>query len=135
MRILLDESLPRKLASELPGHETQTVQKRGGSGLKNGQLLQVASREFQVLLTGDRNLEFQQNVDALQIAVVVLVAVNNRIETLRARSPREHSPGATGASGFLAAGSLRIASNRMLPGFTSANSEPSAAPIPEFDFV
>src|SRR6266581_940717 len=41
MRILLDESLPRKLASELTGHETQTVQKRGWSGLKNGQLLQV----------------------------------------------------------------------------------------------
>jgi len=53
MRILLDETLPRKLATELTGHETQTVQKRGWSGLKNGQLLQVASREFQVLLTGD----------------------------------------------------------------------------------
>jgi predicted nuclease of predicted toxin-antitoxin system len=87
MRVLLDESLPRKLASELTGHETQTVQKRGWSGLKNGQLLQVASREFQVLLTGDRNLEFQQNVDALPIAVIVLVAVNNRIETLRPLVP------------------------------------------------
>jgi len=83
MRILLDESLPRKLALELPGHETQTVQKRGWSGLKNGELLRTASPEFQVVLTGDKNLEFQQNPATLPIAVIVLVAANNRIETLR----------------------------------------------------
>jgi predicted nuclease of predicted toxin-antitoxin system len=83
MRILLDESLPRKLALELTGHETQTVQRRGWSGLKNGTLLRTASQEFQVLLTGDQNLEFQQNPAALPISVIVLVAVNNRIETLR----------------------------------------------------
>jgi predicted nuclease of predicted toxin-antitoxin system len=56
MRVLLDESLPRKLASELTGHVTQTVQKRGWSGLKNGELLRTASAEFEVLLTGDQNL-------------------------------------------------------------------------------
>ena len=88
MRILLDEPLPRKLASELTGHEANTVQKRGWAGLKNGRLLEVASLEFQVLLTGDRNLEFQQNAGALPIAVIVLVAVNNRIETLRPLIPR-----------------------------------------------
>ncbi len=88
MRILLDESLPRKLASELPGHEVHTVQKRGWSGLKNGELLRKASQEFQVLLTGDQNLEFQQNPATLPIAVVVIVAVNNRIETLRPLIPR-----------------------------------------------
>jgi len=49
MRILLDESLPRKLALELPGHHAQTVQKRGWSGLNNGALLREASQEFQVL--------------------------------------------------------------------------------------
>lgn len=87
MRILLDESLPRKLASELAGHETQTVQKRGWSGLKNGLLLRAASPEFQVLLTGDKNLEFQQNPATLPIAVIVLVAVNNRIESLRPLIP------------------------------------------------
>jgi predicted nuclease of predicted toxin-antitoxin system len=87
MRILLDESLPRKLRLELPGHDAQTVQKRGWSGLKNGALLREASQEFQVLLTGDRNLEFQQNLATLSIAVVVMVAVNNRIETLRPLIP------------------------------------------------
>jgi predicted nuclease of predicted toxin-antitoxin system len=88
MRILLDESLPRKLSLELTGHETQTVQRRGWSGLKNGALLRTASQEFQVLLTGDQNLEFQQNPASLPISVIILVAVNNRIETLRPLVPR-----------------------------------------------
>jgi hypothetical protein len=48
MRILLDESLPRKVTLELPGHDAQTVQKRCWSGLKNGALLREASQEFQV---------------------------------------------------------------------------------------
>ncbi|RPI45229.1 MAG: hypothetical protein EHM59_10720 [Betaproteobacteria bacterium] len=87
MRILLDESLPRKLTFELRGHEVQTVQGRGWAGLKNGVLLREASQEFQVLLTGDRNLEVQQNLAILPIAVIVIVAVNNRIETLRPLIP------------------------------------------------
>jgi predicted nuclease of predicted toxin-antitoxin system len=87
MRILLDESLPRNLSLELTGHEVQTVQRAGWAGLKNGELLRTASQEFQVLLTGDKNLEFQQNPATLPIAVVVLVAVNNRIETLRPLIP------------------------------------------------
>ncbi len=72
---------------ELTGHETQTVQKRGWSGLENGELLRTASPEFQVLLTGDKNLEFQQNPATLPIAVIVLVAANNRIATLRPLVP------------------------------------------------
>jgi predicted nuclease of predicted toxin-antitoxin system len=87
MRILLDESLPRKLRLELPGQDAQTVQKRGWSGLKNGALLREASQEFEVLLTGDQNLAFQQNLTTLPIAVIVMVAVNNRIETLRPLIP------------------------------------------------
>ena len=51
-------------------------------------LLRTASQEFQVLLTGDQNLEFQQNPDVLPISVIILVAVNNRIETLRPLVPR-----------------------------------------------
>ena len=88
MRILLDESLPRKLALELSGHEVQTVQKRGWAGLKNGELLRRASPEFEALVTGDQNLEYQQNLARLSIAVVVLVAANNRIETLRPLIPK-----------------------------------------------
>ena len=87
MRILLDESLPRKLGLALAGHEVRTVQQVGWAGLKNGELLRQASGEFDVLLTGDQNLEYQQNPSRLPIAVVVLVATNNRIETLRLLIP------------------------------------------------
>jgi hypothetical protein len=88
MRILLDESLPRKLATELVGHNTQTVQDCGCAGFKNGALLRAAAAEFDVLLTGDRNLEFQQNVGNLAIAVIVLQAADNRIDTLRPLLPQ-----------------------------------------------
>ena len=87
MRILLDESLPRRLARELAGHDVQTVQQRGWAGLKNGELLRLASAEFQVLVTGDQNIEYQQNPATRSIAVVVLVAPNNRLETLRPLVP------------------------------------------------
>jgi predicted nuclease of predicted toxin-antitoxin system len=88
MRILLDESLPRTLAQELSGHEVKTVHRQGWAGLNNGELLRKASPEFRVLLTGDQNIEYQQNPAALPIAVVVMVAVNNRIETLRPLVPK-----------------------------------------------
>ena len=88
MRILPDESLPRKLALELIGHEVETVQKRGWSGFSNGELLRVASPAFDVLLTGDRNLQYQQNLGTLPIAVIVLVATNNRLQTLRPLVPK-----------------------------------------------
>jgi predicted nuclease of predicted toxin-antitoxin system len=88
MRILLDESLPRTLARELGPHEVQTVQKRGWSGLKNGELLRLAGREFEVFLTGDQNLQFQQNAATLPIAVIVIAVANNRIEALLPFVPR-----------------------------------------------
>jgi len=83
MRILLDESLPIELRSELPGHGVRYVGELAWSGLKNGELLARAAPLFDVLLTADQNLEYQQNLNALPIAVVVLVAQSNRIEQLR----------------------------------------------------
>jgi predicted nuclease of predicted toxin-antitoxin system len=82
MRILLDEDLPRRLAELLVGHEVSTVQRRGWSGIKNGLLLGLAGAEFDVFLTMDRNLEFQQNLAALPIAVLVVEALSNRLEHL-----------------------------------------------------
>lgn len=87
MRILLDESLPRHLAAEFPAHEVQTVQKMGWSSLKNGDLLERASGRFDALMTADRNIEHQQNLERFNVAVVVLVARNNRIESLRPLVP------------------------------------------------
>jgi len=87
VRILLDESLPRPIARLLPEHEVRTVGEMGWTGVRNGELLQLAADDFDVFLTADQNLEHQQNRGALPIAVVVLVAPTNRIESLRPLIP------------------------------------------------
>lgn len=87
MRILLDESLPRRLSRELLGHTVMTVAQSGWTGLENGELLRVAAEKFDVFLTADQNIEHQQNVRTLPLAVIVLVARNNTFETLRRLIP------------------------------------------------
>ncbi len=83
MRILLDEQLPRQLARELVGHEAQTVQRQGWSGLKNGELLRRAAEHgYEILLTADQNLQFQQNLSRYSLSVIVLIAPSNKIEDL-----------------------------------------------------
>ena len=86
MRILLDESLPQELQDELPGHSVLTVRGSGWSGLKNGELLRHAADLFDVFVTADQNLQFQQNLSKLPIAVLVLVAPSNRMEALEGYS-------------------------------------------------
>ncbi len=83
MLALLDESLPRRLALEFESVEVETVYDRGWAGLKNGELLTKASADFDVFITADQNLRFQQNLSGFDIAVVVLVAPTNHIESLR----------------------------------------------------
>jgi len=87
VRILLDESLPRPLALLLPRHEVRTVAAMGWTGTRNGELLQLAAGVFDAFLTADQNLAHQQDLNALPIAVVVLVASTNRIESLRPLIP------------------------------------------------
>src|SRR4051812_35638587 len=82
MRVLLDECVPRRLKRELPGHEVFTVTEHGWSGIKNGKLLALADTEFDVFLTDDQNLKDQQNLTAFSIAIILLVARNNRLKTL-----------------------------------------------------
>ena len=83
MRVLLDEQLPRQLARHFIGHEVRTVQQQSWAGLKNGVLLITAEAAgFQVFVTGDRNLEHQQNVAGRRLGVVVLAAVSNALEDL-----------------------------------------------------
>lgn len=79
MRILIDECLNWRLARALTGHHSVSVQKMGWGGLDNGTLLTLAEREFDVFLTGDRNLSFQQSVIQYEIAVVVLHAPRHAI--------------------------------------------------------
>lgn len=82
MRILLDEDLPRRLGELLVGHEVGTVQRSGWSGTRNGKLLTLAAARFDVFLTMDGNLEYQQNLSTLPVAVLVVEAASNRLEHL-----------------------------------------------------
>jgi hypothetical protein len=86
--VLLDECVPRKVRHELPEHELRTVVEAGWSGEKNGQLLRLAAEQFDVFLTVDANVQYQQNLAGLSIAVVVLLAVSNDINLLRPLMPQ-----------------------------------------------
>ena len=88
MRVLLDECVPRKLKRELPGHDVRTVTEMGWSGIKNGPLLRRASQEFEVFLTVDQGVEYQQNLVGLDLAVIVMVAKTNDIDDLQPLMPR-----------------------------------------------
>lgn len=81
MRVLLDESLPKKLGFLLEGHFVRTVQQMNFAGLTNGKLLNAAANEFDVLVTGDQNMEYQQNQTLLPMGVIVLVAPSNKLES------------------------------------------------------
>jgi len=72
MNILLDECTPRVVKRHLPGHNVHTVQEMGWAGLKNGAPLAAANRQFDVLITTDKNLRFQQNLKKLSFAVLLL---------------------------------------------------------------
>jgi predicted nuclease of predicted toxin-antitoxin system len=83
MNVLLDECLPRKLKYDLPGHVVSTVPEMGWAGTKNGALLRLAETAFEVFITADQNVEYQQNLHSTVLRIVVLEAPNNRLETLR----------------------------------------------------
>ena len=84
MRILIDECLDWRLCRALSEHDCASVQQLSWGGLSNGLLLQKAQEEFDVLLTGDTNLSFQQNVTSFNIAVIVLEAGSTRLaDTIR----------------------------------------------------
>jgi hypothetical protein len=83
MRVFLDECVDWRLARDIVGHQIRTGRQLGWTAIENGELLALAAREFDVFVTVDRNLSFQQNVTALNIAVIVLHARTNRLADLR----------------------------------------------------
>jgi predicted nuclease of predicted toxin-antitoxin system len=79
MKILLDECIPRKLKYSLPRHECQTVPEAGLAGKKNGSLLDLAeSAGFEIFVTMDKGLEYEQNLAGRSIAILILRARSNR---------------------------------------------------------
>lgn len=91
MRILLDECVPRALKRHLPGHEVRTVPEAGWASKKNGELLELAEGHFDLFLTVDQNLQFQQNLLKSKIAIVLLIVADNSIDTILSLLPRIES--------------------------------------------
>ena len=88
MRILLDECVDWLLLRAIVGHEVKTARQMGWATVKNGELLAKASESFDVFVTVDRNLSFQQNTRALPIAIIVLRAKTNRLIDLLPLVPK-----------------------------------------------
>lgn len=88
MKLLLDECVTRYLKRDLIGHDVSTVDEAGFKGLKNGALLRAADGAFDVLVTVDKSIRHQQNLQSFQIAVLVLNARTNRYEDLQPLVPR-----------------------------------------------
>jgi hypothetical protein len=72
MRILLDECVPWPMRWLLTGHECSTAQQHGWGGIKNGSLLQLAEKEFDLFITSDQNVRYQQNLAGKRIAILEL---------------------------------------------------------------
>ena len=87
-KVLLDECIDRRLAKEITGHDVYTSPEMGWAGLKNGELLTNAEKDFDVFLTADRNLAFQQNLPQFKIAVLVLHGRSNRLSDLLPLVPK-----------------------------------------------
>jgi hypothetical protein len=82
MRILLDECVPRRFRLQLGDHDVHTVPEMGWASRRNGVLLSSASGKFDVLITTDQRMHYQQNVARYEIAIVVLVARRNKLDFL-----------------------------------------------------
>jgi hypothetical protein len=83
MRILIDECIDERFRNSLPGHDCQTASYAGLAGLKNGELLIAAeTAEFDVFVTVDQGIEYQQNLTARKIAIVIFRAKSNRLKDL-----------------------------------------------------
>src|SRR5437660_113216 len=88
MKILLDECVPKDLQKSLIGHDCETVPKVGLAGKKNGELLTVAEQAgFELLLTVDRGLQYQQNLADRNIALVIIHAKSNKLSDLLPHVP------------------------------------------------
>jgi hypothetical protein len=75
--------MPRQLRRDLPEFEIRTVQEEGWSSVQNGELLRRASESFDVMVTADQRLQFQQNLASFDIGVVVIVTVDTRLPNLQ----------------------------------------------------
>jgi hypothetical protein len=88
MKVLLDECVTRYLKRDFVRHEVLTVEEAGFKGLKNGRLLQAAAGQYEVLVTVDQNLQYQQNLKNFGIAIIVLKAKRSTYPMLKPLMPQ-----------------------------------------------
>jgi predicted nuclease of predicted toxin-antitoxin system len=86
MRLLLDECVPQQLRHFLTAHECATAQDCGWEGIANGELIQRASQRFDVFVTADQNMRYQQNLSGSKIAILELST--NNVRRIRAATPQ-----------------------------------------------
>jgi len=82
LRILIDECIDSRIALYIKGHEVRTVTQKGWKGITNGNLLTRAAEEFDILVTVDKSLPFQQHLPSFRIAVILLMSRTNRLPDL-----------------------------------------------------
>ncbi|HKM66926.1 MAG TPA: DUF5615 family PIN-like protein [Candidatus Acidoferrum sp.] len=83
MRILIDECIDERFRNSFPGHDCQTARYAALAGLKNGDLLAAAERaKFDVFLTVDKGIEYQQNLTGRKIAIIVFLVKSSRLSEL-----------------------------------------------------
>jgi predicted nuclease of predicted toxin-antitoxin system len=88
MKVLLDECVPRKFKDSLTGHECRTVPEAGWAGKKNGELLSLAEQaDFEVFLTVDLGLEYEQSLSGRKIAIILVRCTSNRLADLLRHVP------------------------------------------------
>nr|VFJ70112.1 MAG: hypothetical protein BECKDK2373B_GA0170837_12672 [Candidatus Kentron sp. DK] len=87
-KVLLDECVDSKFARHITGYEVQTVRGAGWDSLRNGDLLHLAQADFDLLVTTDRSLIYQQNLPKFDIAVIVLMAKSNNVHELLPFAPK-----------------------------------------------
>jgi predicted nuclease of predicted toxin-antitoxin system len=89
MRLLIDECLPRraKFLFAQAGHDCETVREAGFSGKENGELLTLAESKFDVLITIDKNIRYQQNIAGRKIAILIIRADSSDLEDVRPHVP------------------------------------------------
>jgi len=74
MKLLLDECVPQRLIDDFPGHDVYTAEAAELLGVKNGALLRAAAAQFDVLITVDQKMSFQQNLKKFDLALIILIA-------------------------------------------------------------
>lgn len=88
MKVLFDECVPKRLRRLLPGYDVKTVPEAGWAGIKNGELLKKAKGNFDVFITVDRNLSYQQNPASIVIPIIVIHSPSNKLRDLEPLAPK-----------------------------------------------